>query len=64
MMDKSSKGAKKDVAKDAVQNDKVRSMTFHKMTVEELEEHFTTKIRNSDGRFFGLTDDQAAVVLE
>ena len=39
MMDKksSSKG-KNDIANQAVANDKVRDMKYHKMTIEELEE--------------------------
>ena len=63
-MDKKGKDKKKDFAKEAVQNDKVRIMTFHKMTVEQLEEAFNTRIKgegeNDEGKYFGLTHDQAA----
>ena len=55
MMDKSKKGGK-DKSK-AGDNDQVRKITFHKQTLEELEENLKTKIRNEDGRYFGLTED-------
>lgn len=67
MMDKKSGGKKKDVAKDAVQNDKVRSMRYHQMTVEQLEQEFNTVITGDEGgrgKHFGLTPEQAEMVLQ
>ena len=43
MMDKSKKGGSKDAQKTA-ENDNVRKITFHKQTIEELEENLKTKI--------------------
>jgi len=51
-----------DVAKEAVNNDKVWIMRFHKMTVEELEKEFNTIITGGEdgmGKHFGLSPEAA-----
>jgi len=60
MMDKKSGGKNKDFAKEAVTNDKVWIMRYHKMTVEELELEFNTVITgdgDGKGKHYGLTAD-------
>ena len=62
MMDQNKGSKKKDVAKEAVNNDKVWIMRFHKMTVEELEKEFNTIITGGEdgmGKHFGLSPEAA-----
>jgi sodium/potassium-transporting ATPase subunit alpha len=66
MMDKDVKGKAKDISKDAVANDKVRTMDYHKLEIKTLEERLKTRIMGDEsghGRNFGLTEDEAAQIL-
>jgi sodium/potassium-transporting ATPase subunit alpha len=61
------KGAKGDFASKALDNDKVRDMDTHKITLQELEDRFDTHV-NADGTNDrgpqGLSEDKATMKLE